>query len=898
MNSELERMVGAASNTANGQSASGDPLPVNLALGQPVSKSSDIAIARAEMTVDGEPETYWQPHSTDRADDGMVWLSVDLGSAHLVDEVAYQVRTGNVFSSKALYSSDGMNWQDAVTKTVNANLSGKTETIHFAAVSTRYIKLEIYLPNSLFQMNELSVAYTNWTPPPSVLSSVYITNAAGGKAGFYDTVTLSKGDAHPLRLGGVMTSGEPADLGAAVTEWVSSAPLVAAVQPSGNVTALREGVAKITGRATLNQVSKEASVWFDVYDPGILLVETSLEHPTLRQDIGYPALLQIGGLYPSIRMLPHKAGQAEASIVNLDTGAAVTQLLTASLQPGMEQMLTFPGTISSNGQYKIVIELQLGDKTVYDAFYFTVHDTAAIGTNQSQIAYQRQDGTMAYVPDYKGNRIIDFSGAGYMGGGVKLPDVQARIALEPQTGSGDDTARIQAAIDEVSAMPLNAEGFRGAVLLKKGTYRLGGTLTIRSSGVVLRGEGQDENGTILYATGASRRNMLEIGGTALQLLTGTASAVSDLYVPSGAKVIRVENASAFQPGDSVKIQRSGNSRWIHEIDMDTIYDELVETTQWTPFSIDFDRIVTQVNGNEITLDAPIANSIERKWGGGQIVKYADPGRIEQVGVENMRVDTEFNRNVTSTITYEGQTLTYYADENHAVSFAIFNHVKNAWMREITGFHLEHALAHANRGSKWITVQDSQSLDMVSLLVGARRYPFKMTGELALMQRNYSETARHAFVVDNRVPGPNVFLDSESQIDFLPSEPHHRWSVGGLYDNVNGKIHIRDRGWNGGGHGWSGANYVTWNTVGELSSQQPPTAQNYAIGHVGQKVGGFLPNFYDQRPREDAYWDHLNSHVTPRSLYHQQLEERLDMQAVQNTFRSPVGGGSLDVPVVP
>jgi hypothetical protein len=502
---------------------------------------------------------------------------------------------------------------------------------------------------------------------------------------------------------------------------------------------------------------------------------------------------------------------------------------------------------------------------------------------------------MVYVPDYKGNRIIDFSGAGYMGGGVKLPDVQARIALEPGDGIADDTARIQAAIDAVSAMPLAEHGFRGAVLLKRGTFRVEGTLYMQASGVVLRGEGQDTNGTILYAAGTIRRNILEIGGTAPQLLASTVVRVADLYVPSGAATIRVEDASGFQPGDQVKVRRHGNSRWIHEIDMDTIYDDLVETTQWPAFYLDFDRIITGIDGNEITLDAPIANAIEHRWGGGQILKYVDPGRIEQIGVENLRVDSEFDPNVTSTTTYQGQPLTYYADENHAVSFAVFGHVKNAWMREVTGVHLQHALAHTNRGSKWVTIQDSRSLDMVSLLAGARRYPFKMTGELTLMQRNYSEKARHAFVVDSRVPGPNVFLDSESQIDFLPSEPHHRWSVGGLYDNITGKIHIIDRGWSGGGHGWSGANYVTWNTVGELSSQQPPTAQNYSIGHVGQKVGGFLPNVYDTRPREDAYWEHLGNHVAPQSLYLQQMEERLGAQAVQNLERSPVGGGSLDVP---
>jgi hypothetical protein len=53
---------------------------------------------------------------------------------------------------------------------------------------------------------------------------------------------------------------------------------------------------------------------------------------------------------------------------------------------------------------------------------------------------------------------------------------------------GDDGASIQAAIDEVSALEPDADGFRGAVLLRAGTYEVAGSLSIRTSGVVLRGE--------------------------------------------------------------------------------------------------------------------------------------------------------------------------------------------------------------------------------------------------------------------------------------------------------------------------------------------------------------------------------------------------------------------------
>src|SRR5476651_868243 len=71
-------------------------------------------------------------------------------------------------------------------------------------------------------------------------------------------------------------------------------------------------------------------------------------------------------------------------------------------------------------------------------------------TDYSKIVYPGKDGKLVYVPDENGNTIPDFSNCGYMGGGVKLPDVPVQATVNP--GEGDAGARIQAAIDKVSAM--------------------------------------------------------------------------------------------------------------------------------------------------------------------------------------------------------------------------------------------------------------------------------------------------------------------------------------------------------------------------------------------------------------------------------------------------------------
>jgi hypothetical protein len=174
----------------------------------------------------------------------------------------------------------------------------------------------------------------------------------------------------------------------------------------------------------------------------------------------------------------------------------------------------------------------------------------------------------------------------------------------------------------------------------------------------------------------------------------------------------------------------------------------------------------------------------------------------------------------------------------------------------------------------VTVQDASAVDFVSILTGGRRYAFDIDGQLNLVQRCYARGARHAFVVCARVAGPNVFLDCKAEENHGASEPHHRWSVGGLYDNVNAEIAIQDRQYLGTGHGWAGANYVVWNSTGSLVCQRPPTAQNFAIGFVGTKA---KPAF----DRPDGWWESFGRHVIPRSLYLAQLADRLGKQTLVN-----------------
>ena len=315
-------------------------------------------------------------------------------------------------------------------------------------------------------------------------------------------------------------------------------------------------------------------------------------------------------------------------------GTETQILLTQTIEAGTTRIrVPIPRDILASRDpsiYPIPIWAQVAD------FIQTRSSSISYVPQNSKLVYSGPDGRLVYVPDEKGNIIPDFSHCGYMGGGVALPDVPVAMTVQPQVG-GDDTARLQAAIDDVSARALDANGFRGTLLLKRGKYRIGGTLHIRASGVVLRGEGEGENGTVLIATGTEQRTLIVFEGRSFwQEVGGTRQAIVDDYVPVGAKTFAIADASGFAVGDDILVHRPSTAQWIAAIGMDRIEMSHPDVRQWEPGTYDFrfDRTITAIEGNRITIDAPMGNAFEREYGGGWVLKYEYLGRIEQVGIEN------------------------------------------------------------------------------------------------------------------------------------------------------------------------------------------------------------------------------------------------------------------------
>lgn len=514
----------------------------------------------------------------------------------------------------------------------------------------------------------------------------------------------------------------------------------------------------------------------------------------------------------------------------------------------------------------------------------------------ASLVYPGADGKLTYIADSLGNTIPDFSIAGYKGGGVPIPFVPVKATVYPVLGDNADS--IQAAIDRVSAMPLDASGFRGAVLLKMGMYQLDKPIYIRASGVVLRGEGRSDVGTILFGKipkppteEESRQRfrrrpaLINIEGqSGVKVLDDSKQLITNEYVPVGAKSFTVASAKAFKKGDKVLVRRIGNEDWIKAIGLDTA---TVGRNRWRAFDINFDRIIVDITGNTITVDAPIFTAIEKKWGGGILYKYEDE-RIEQVGIENLRGVSEYDPSVRTKDygnmdrddlgadhRYQGEE--YFSDENHYFNFIDLTNVKNAWVRNMTALHFGSSVVQANAGTKWITVQDCDSREPVSQRWGGRRFTFQMNGQFCLVQRCVSQKGRHSFVLQGSEASGNVFLECEAIHPYSSSEPHNHWANGVLYDNV--KAPLTARFWDY-IIGWAGANIVFWNCEGDYLIQRPPTAQNYSFGHIGVNAVVFNAALQDLT-KPNGHVESMDQHVTPRSLYLTQLKERLGEDAVKN-----------------
>tara|TARA_B100000809_G_scaffold48251_1_gene42956 strand:+ start:11111 stop:14068 length:2958 start_codon:yes stop_codon:yes gene_type:complete len=502
---------------------------------------------------------------------------------------------------------------------------------------------------------------------------------------------------------------------------------------------------------------------------------------------------------------------------------------------------------------------------------FVLISNVCFAQYQSSILHYNEDDRLVYHSDKDGNRITDFSHVGYKNGEAALPIVPVVLQINPILG--DNTAHIQAAINQVEAMPLDQNGHRGALLLGPGNYSVYGTLYVNRSGVTLRGSGDGENpatNTIIRGVGntPNKRTLIVIGTNKRTgfggRVSGTTQNITSEYIPVGSRTITVADASKYSVGNNIVIKHPSTAAWLSAVN----YGDVAGDDPWNPGEIDmiFNRYITQIVGDKIKFDTPLYHELDKSLSQAFVYVYNGSSQISECGIENMRFFVE--------------TAGSSSDGNHVYDCVDMIGVRDSWAKNITALHMGDAGIKLEEATR-CTVTNSKVLEPHGPISGGWRYNFYVGDNTTniLVKNCVSSKGRHAFVSNGASKANGiVFTECSSTGDYTRSESHRRWGQGMLWDNISwsatssyGILGLHNRGNYGTGHGWSITNGVAWNIDApnnQIAVQKPPIGQNYAIGcdATVDNDGPF--------PQSVGYIEGTGEHMEIQSLYAAQLNERL------------------------
>ncbi|MDR0864203.1 MAG: glycosyltransferase family 4 protein [Candidatus Symbiothrix sp.] len=501
-------------------------------------------------------------------------------------------------------------------------------------------------------------------------------------------------------------------------------------------------------------------------------------------------------------------------------------------------------------------------------------------TWQSKLISIHDSKKLIYTKDEDGFTLPDFSHAGYAGGNKEIPDVPVILTIDSL--KGDNTEHIQRHIDFLGSLPLNENGFRGALLLNAGVYEVYGTIYIRHHGIVLRGKGDGNDAsqnTLILAKGnvPNQRDVIvmgnESGSNWEKMKENTKQAIVTPEVKVGDFSFEIENAQGYQVGEQIMIYHPCSQAWLNALN----------DNRWTEglLPIIYNRYIKKIENHRLTIDAPVFYTLNRNVSQSYIYKPDLEGTIHHIGLENIRMDIET----------AGEE-----DEKHAWQCVRIQSAENGWMRNCTMLHFGQSGVITNQASRF-TIENCKALDPVGRIEGERGYNFNafVCSQQLLFRNCYARNGRHHYVSNGTSTASGiVFLRCISDGAYNANEAHRKWTTGLLYDNLK-EINLRPvTGWRklvyhsqfvlglynreniGTAQGWGAAHSVCWNCdvdahYGKIVIQKPPTAQNYAIGCQAKDITGRYKLSSSYTP---GYIEGQNQPgLEPESLYEAQLIAR-------------------------
>jgi hypothetical protein len=410
----------------------------------------------------------------------------------------------------------------------------------------------------------------------------------------------------------------------------------------------------------------------------------------------------------------------------------------------------------------------------------------------------------------KGERIVDYSNVG-----SHITNFDDQSVTSIYVSNEENIDFIQDIINSTSTSL--------SVFLPSGTFVLSKPLNIHKHFISIFGE---SNHTFIKC---------EFEGTAIKIGSCTwntsvlpSTAILDIFVPCGSRKITIWNQYPVEVGDSIRVARVGNEKWIKDIGMKKVNTHS-HVMGWIPFYMEFDRIVKDITHNRefkiLELDNDIPFSIEQTYGGGYVYKYI-PKRVHAVHVMNLQFVSEHN----------GELFELDNCENVFISKCQSKGFSN--------------FVHIGKESKYITISKC-------IYNGTHDAPFAIGGQLCLIRKCscMSFLGHNAFTFDSGALGPNVIQKCSAN---SICEPISKWVPGALFDNCSLSLHFKS-----GKQGWNVVNSVIWNCKGNIICQSPSTATNFSIGTIEKRKKNKL--------KETGIWYSKGEHVSPSSLFEYQKD---------------------------
>lgn len=298
----------------------------------------------------------------------------------------------------------------------------------------------------------------------------------------------------------------------------------------------------------------------------------------------------------------------------------------------------------------------------------------------------------------EGGPLPDFSWAGYRAGG-ELPSakVTASVRAFGARGDGetDDTAAFQRALDQAPS---------GVLLVPRGQYRLTGQLNLTRSGLVLRGEGAGQGGSILHFASSladlqrlstlPKSNKLSWSGGLIRVSPkGSERRLTEVTGAArrGDTRLKVADATSIRAGEVLFLRMSEDGQ--RSLERHLLGEPGAEQSEAAPLQstcaariFDWTFEVARVQGNEVLLTQPLRTEVRPSW---SPTLWRMPV-VREVGIEHLAIDFPATP-------YPG----HHRERGYnAVEFG--HNVVHSWIRDVELRNCDSGV-FVGRRSKWLTL---------------------------------------------------------------------------------------------------------------------------------------------------------------------------------------------------